>query len=69
MIMRCFKIPTRLRALAPALLAAFAFESGLGLATPSNAQAQPLSVGDAPYACVSGAAEGNFGTLKLPRAG
>lgn len=32
-----------------------------------RSEAQPLSVGDAPYECVSGSSEGNFGTLKLPR--
>ena len=33
----------------------------------ARSEAQPLSVGDAPYECVSGSAEGNFGTLKMPR--
>ncbi len=33
----------------------------------ARSEAQPLSVGDAPYECVSGASDGNFGTLKMPR--
>src|SRR4051794_22026899 len=44
MIMRCFKVPTRLRGLAPALLAVLALESGMGPGTPATAQAQPLTV-------------------------
>ena len=44
MIMRRFRVPTRLRGLAPALLAVLALESGMGPGTPANAQAQPLTV-------------------------
>lgn len=33
----------------------------------AKTHAQPLSIGDAPYECVGGSSEGNFGTLKLPR--
>ncbi len=34
-----------------------------------RSEAQPLSIGDAPFECVGGSSSGNFGTLKLPRAG
>ena len=44
MIMRRFTIPVRLRALVPALLAAFALELGFGPGTPAKAQAQALTV-------------------------
>ena len=30
-------------------------------------EAQAVSVGDAPYECVGGSADGNFGTLRMPR--
>ena len=30
-------------------------------------EAQPVSVGDAPYECIGGSQDGNFGTLKMPR--
>ncbi len=44
------------------------YQSGAGAEKWSpRPDALPLSIGDAPYECVSGSSDGNFGTLKLPR--
>ena len=46
------------------------YQGGTGAAKlkwSARAEAQPLSVGDAPYECVSGSSDGNFGTVKVPR--
>ena len=46
------------------------YQGGTGpdkLTWSARAEAQPLSIGDAPYECVGGSSDGNFGTVKVPR--
>ena len=47
-----------------------AYQGGAGSTADkwsARPEAQPLSIGDAPFECVGGTQAGNFGTLKLPR--
>ena len=43
------------------------YQAGTKNKWSARAEAQPLSVGDAPFECVGGSSSGNFGTLKMPR--
>ncbi len=43
------------------------YQAGTNNKWSARPEAQPLSVGFAPFECVSGSTDGNFGTIKLPR--
>ena len=63
------KVPTAVTT-ADSLWYVRVYQGGTGaekLRWSARAEAQPLSIGDAPYECVGGSSEGNFGTVKVPR--